>query len=591
MKVRTLSQLRSLPGNWENQPTLIWAVSILGLLLVGGLAFGWQLGSTGLIDETEPLFAEAARLMTVTGDWVTPYFNGETRFDKPPLVYWLMAIAYHLLGVNTWAVRLPSALAAFGMMVLGFLTLRQFGITVTPGDRPSSMLESDRQRWQSAWIGTLILALTPLSLAWSRIGVSDMLLNGCMGFALLAFFWGYAQPIGSPVKLRWYLAFYILSALAVLTKGPVGIVLPILIIGTFLLYLGKFREVLQEMQLLWGSLLFLLIAVPWYILVIRANGEAFIDSFFGYHNLERFTEVVNQHSAPWFFYFIVVMAGFAPWSFHLPVAIARLRFWRRADWQQQPRTAHLGLFALTWFAVIFSFFTIAATKLPSYVIPLMPAAAILVGLFWSDQMTQRQASRSVVISSILSLIFVGAIAIFTLYSPQLSGGDPAMPDLPQLLQQSGILIWGTTIWSTALIVGISLLLRRKGHWLWLPYFLAMVLYILLAVMPATTLVDAQRQLPLRQLAATIVQTQQPGEEIIMFGMKKPSLSFYTEKPITYLSTIKQTTNHLRRRTRHKTEPPSVLIVAYAYKIPQLELKPNQYQVLDQKGAYELIRVK
>ncbi|WP_228056857.1 glycosyltransferase family 39 protein, partial [Microcoleus sp. LEGE 07076] len=98
-------------------------LSLLWLGAIASVAFLWHLGNIGLVDETEPLFAEAARQMTVTGDWITPYFNGETRFDKPPLIYWLMAAAYRTLGVNEWAVRLPSALCAIALTCLGFYTL------------------------------------------------------------------------------------------------------------------------------------------------------------------------------------------------------------------------------------------------------------------------------------------------------------------------------------------------------------------------------------------------------------------------------------------------------------------------------------
>jgi hypothetical protein len=93
------------------------------LLFLSTLAFLWNLGATNLVDETEPLFAEASRQMTITGDWITPYFNEQTRFDKPPLIYWTQAIAYLLIGVNEWAVRLPSALSAIGLMGLLFYTL------------------------------------------------------------------------------------------------------------------------------------------------------------------------------------------------------------------------------------------------------------------------------------------------------------------------------------------------------------------------------------------------------------------------------------------------------------------------------------
>ena len=219
---------------------------------------------------------------------------------------------------------------------------------------------------------------------WARQGVSDMLLNACMGAALMAFFCGYAQPQRPRMQRRWYLGFYIFAALAVLTKGPVGIVVPGMIIMAFLMYVGNVWTVLREMQVLWGSVIFLLMTVPWYVLVILAHGRTYIDDFFGYHNVERFTSVVNNHSAPWYFYFLVVLLGFIPWSIYVPWAIARLSLWRRSHWQTTPRHTHLGIFAAIWFLMIFVFFTIATTKLPSYTIPLLPAASILVALAWSD---------------------------------------------------------------------------------------------------------------------------------------------------------------------------------------------------------------
>ncbi|NEQ32892.1 MAG: glycosyltransferase, partial [Leptolyngbya sp. SIO4C5] len=99
----------------RTNPRFAAAFSLLWLAIACGIAFLWKLGNVGLVDETEPLFAEASRQMYETGNWVTPYFNGETRFDKPPLVYWLMAIAFQLGGVSEWTVRLPSALAAIAL--------------------------------------------------------------------------------------------------------------------------------------------------------------------------------------------------------------------------------------------------------------------------------------------------------------------------------------------------------------------------------------------------------------------------------------------------------------------------------------------
>lgn len=600
MKRSTLDSSTRLPGNVTAKlASREVVVAIAWLVVICGIAFFWGLASIGLVDETEPLFAEASRQMVETGDWVTPYYNGATRFDKPPLVYWLMAIGFHLFGVGEWAVRLPSALAATALVGMGFYTLRRFGYSrpelavaftgeTTVGEPQRSRL-SQRNLFWSAMIGSAIMALHPETLVWARSGVSDMLLSGCMGIALFTFFLAYAQPEFPQRQRNWYLASYVFLGLAVLTKGPVGIVLPGLIVGAFLLYIGQFRQVLREMQLVKGAIIFLAITVPWHVLVIAANGRAYIDSFFGYHNVERFTNVVNGHAAPWYFYFLVVAIGFLPWSPFLPWAIARLQSHRRQFWQTQPRSAHLGLFALAWFAVIFSFFTIAVTKLPSYVLPLMPAAAMLVGLGWSDRLCPSPQRASTGwgfgVSYGVNLAIFGVLAVAALYSPNWMGNDPAMPGLPALVRESGIMVWAAVIWVLALIAGAGLLLRRRGRWLWSVNLVAFTIFILLSILPAFQLADQVRQQPLREIAATAIAEQQPGESLYMVGFMKPSLVFYTQQPVTYI----ERSDDLRQ-TLLETQPnQSALVVGTAEEIADIQWPAPQTPLVT-TDTYQLVRL-
>ncbi|MEG4807813.1 glycosyltransferase family 39 protein [Microcoleus sp. F8-D3] len=659
--IKNLSEFRNRPlakpaptGATPTKRIAPLLLSILWLCAIAWVGFLWNLGNIGLVDETEPLFAEAARQMTVTGDWITPYFNGETRFDKPPLIYWLMAVAYRTLGVNEWAVRLPSALCAIGLTCLGFYTLsKEKGIrkeeegrgkeeegrrkeeeghdtdsetdtrmnaTVFP---PSSSSHSPTPPLSPSlripiflstpWIGAALIALNPQTIAWGRTGVSDMLLVGCMCSALLAFFLGYtleeqrektefSTVSASRFPNKWYLTFYVLIALAILAKGPVGIVVPALIVGSFGLYLGNFWQLWREMRPVSGILIILAIALPWYILVILANGQTYIDSFFGYHNFQRFTGVVNKHSAPWYFYFFVVLVGFAPWSIYLPVAIARTRFWQRSYWRRQPRSAQLSLFALFWFGCIFGFFTIAVTKLPSYVLPLIPAAAILVTLLWSDiiagnEPKNRRAKleiksdflpRGLLVTYIFNVIFLLIVAGATFYSYNWLGDDPAMPNFPQAIQESGLLIVGGAIWITTAVAIALLLWQRQQRWILVANFIGLVAFIIFGLTPAYKAVDINRQLPLRQLAQVAVQQKLPGEEFIMVGFWKPSLVFYTQGPVTYYRAVTKAIDYIKE-SKNPTSP-SILLLGYPEKFVQLGLQPNQYQLLDSRGAYQLARV-
>ena len=609
-------------NNLGKRPALAVTLSILWLILIGWVGYGWNLGSIGLIDETEPLFAEASRQMFVTGDWITPFFNGQTRFDKPALIYWCQAIAYAIIGVNEWAVRLPSAIAALAVISLSFYTLHVY---LARQDELEHISRPTR-RWLTAALGAAIMALTPQMIVWGRTGVSDMLLTGCIATALLCFFLGYASKgegnkvisnLSSQSLLpnKWYLAFYVLIAGAILTKGPVGIVLPGLIIAAFLLYVGSLREVLREMRFFMGMLIVFGLSVPWYVLVIWRNGWNYINSFFGYHNLERFTEVVNGHRGPWYFYFLVVLLGFAPYSVYLPVAIARLKFWQIKYWRSQERSQQLGLFAFVWFVGIFSFFTIAVTKLPSYVLPLMPAAAILVTLLWSDffldkqtrgQGEQEQISSLSGLSSPtppllhsptfplwsgwINVAFLSAVGVALFHLPQLLGKDPAAPNFPQQLQELNLPMLSGIIWLVSAGIIAVLLLRR----LWLPIIgvnlLGLTAFLIVVLMPALFLVDHERQLPLRQLSAIAVQAKQPNEQLIMVGFKKPTVVFYSHENVTFFKFTEQAQEHIQNQAVNKVQPGSVLVLSQPKKLMQMGLQPADYENLGISGAYQLIRV-
>ncbi|MEB3214357.1 MAG: glycosyltransferase family 39 protein, partial [Leptolyngbyaceae bacterium] len=580
-----IHRIKSLSYFLDQHPAIARCLAIGWVVLIGIIAFLWKLGAVGLVDETEPLFAEAARQMTVTGNWLTPYFNGDTRFDKPPLIYWLMAIAYQTFGVNEFAARLPSALAAIALTAVGFYTLRQFGDAMPVSKaEPSPQThapDTTHQRRLAAYIGTGAIALNLQTIVWGRTGVSDMLLTGCMGTALFAFFCGYAQPHQPRRQARWYLSFYVLSALAVLAKGPVGIVVPGLIIVAFVLYTGTLGRVLREMQLVLGSLIFLGITLPWYILIVQVHGRSYIANFFGYHNVERFTSVVNNHSAPWYFYFLVVLLGFIPWSIHLPMAIARIRFWQRATWLSRPRSEHLELFALIWFVVIFGFFSISVTKLPSYTLPLLPAAAVLVALLWSDAMTRSKPSKGFRLSTLINAGFMVILAGATVYSVNWLGDDPVMPTLPTVIADSGILWIGGGIWLAVAIAHLVLILRKEGAWLWVANLVGISAFSLLTLMPALNYVDELRQQPLRQLATTIVQVQQPTEEIIMVGFMKPSVVFYAQRPVTYIYSPNKAIAHIRQTHQNaaKGETTSALILGAQDLLDERPLDPKRHEIL------------
>ncbi|MER3434160.1 MAG: glycosyltransferase [Leptolyngbya sp. ERB_1_1] len=549
--------------------------AIVWVLALGGITFFNQLGTIGLVDETEPLFVEAARQMTVTGDWITPYFNQATRFDKPPLIYWLMAIAFQIFGVNEWAARLPSAIAGTALVGFCFYVIKRLV--------PSRI---------APYLGSAIVAFNLMTLFFGRLGYSDMVLSACFGGALLSFFLGYVES-----DLRWYRAFFVLMGLAVLTKGPVGVVLPSAIVILFLVWVRKLREVLRDMKPLQGIGIFLLVSVPWYVLAYIQNGNAFIQSFFGVHNVDRFTSVVNQHSGAWYYHLMIVLIGFFPWSLCLPASIAYVL--KPSKGKQEPRTRsrapgaaqHFGEFALVWFAVVLIFFTIAVTKYITYTLPLYPAAAILVTLWFVHHFSQPQQSKWFKFTVYLSIITSIAIGIFIFYSPRWLNADPAMPNLGLKIQHTGLQHIGASIWITAAIVGLILAIQYQLRWYWAVNLVAFAAFILFFITPTVSVIDSVRQLPLRQIAQGTIEDRRPNEPIVMAtdAFEKPSLVFYTRQPITFLNRAYMIQPYLSKLQKEgKTS--SIVMITTPTALLEGNVKPNQYQPLQQYSQYQLVRV-
>ncbi|AFZ00920.1 ArnT family glycosyltransferase [Calothrix sp. PCC 6303] len=572
----------------DKRPVLAVMLSVLWLAVFGGIGFFLNLGSVGLVDETEPLFAEASRQMLVRGDWITPFFNNQTRFDKPALIYWCQAIAYSILGVNEWAVRLPSAIAAMVVVGLSFYVLQWYQLQ---RDNLTG-ISSPTKRWVTAAFCGAVICFTPEMIIWGRTGVSDMLLTGCIASGLFCFFLGYAtSPEENRKKTNWYMFFYIFVAGAILTKGPVGIVLPGLIIAAFLLYVGKLREVMGEMHLILGTLTILVLAAPWYILVTWRNGWSFINSFFLYHNVERFTSVVNRHSAPWYFYFLVVLLLFAPYSVYLPIAIARLKFWRRSWWSSQTRSHQLPLFAVFWFLGVFGFFTVSITKLPSYVLPLMPAAAILIALLWAELLPNSSDAPNYFwlrVSGWVNVAFIITLGVVLFYVPQMLGSDPALPNFGEALQKSNLTTIGGVIWLVCGLILAFFVIRRQWVTILGVNLAAFSLFLLIVITPALFLLDEQRQLPLRQLSAIALQNKQPQDELVMVGFKKPSVVFYTGRSVNYIRTTPGGKDYINSKTTNQLA--SLLLITQSPKIPQMGLQPKDYTSLGKSGVYELVRL-
>jgi len=556
---------------------------VLPLVLVCGLAmFVLGLGSTGLVDETPPLFAASARAMAHTGDWLIPRVNGLPRYDKPPLVYWLMGLVYALPGqpqwdpLGTWAARLPSALSTVGLMVALASTLLRWPQPLANGRQPAS-----RQVAITAFSAALAFALSPLVLIWSRVAVSDALLTGLLGVVLLLFWRCYAG--GGRCWLAW-----LLLGLAVLAKGPVAVVLAGITLTGFGLWQRDLSGLARRLRPWPGLGITAVVALPWYGLAALVEGRPFIDSFFGYHNLQRFTGVVNNHLQPWWFFVPVLVVGALPFT---PLLLAGLITTARAGLAAQAPEQSLQRYVACWLLAVLLFFTLAATKLPSYWLPATPAAGVLIALAAQQRPGRWLLATTVALQAVLAV----GLAAADRWVPLIN--EPELPTLPAELLASGLLMRSAVCFGVALVA--ALLLRSQRGWL-LAQQLALATFAVAALQPLVALGDRVRQLPLRRIAAAAVAERRPGEPLAMVGILKPSLHFYTDQVVIYEGVqpngpLNLNDRLLREQRRQQSPTPptadgSVLVVIDqgTAQLPHWQGLPHQG--LASEGLFSLWRV-
>lgn len=571
-----------------------WAV--LGLILVLGLAlFVWQLGATGLVDETPPLFAASARAMAESGQWLIPHVNGLPRYDKPPLIYWLMALGYGLPGqeqwnpLGTWAARLPSALAVIAVMLSLGSTLLRWPQGGAGGLRAAC----------TALGAALAFALSPLILLWGRIAVSDALLTGCLAVSLLLFWQAWADP------RRTVWPAWIVLGLAVLAKGPVALALAGLTLLGFGLSQRRLGSLWRRLRPLPGLALTALVGLPWYLAALALEGEAFWTSFFGYHNLQRFTSVVNHHLQPWWYFGAVLLVAGLPFSPLLLLGLLRAlgRWWRRWSRPAAPGVARhdmagsLASYAACWLLAVLIFFTLAATKLPSYWLPATPAAGLLIALTAAEgsRASRWALGASVALMALLSVV----LALSPGWIPLIS--DPEMPTLPGELLASGLVLRAAACFALATLAGLWLCWKPTPRpWGLVPAQLALVLFQILAVLPMWSLGDGVRGLPVRTVAGQVRLARRGAEPLAMVGILKPSLHYYTRQVVLYEgispTALVNLADRLEREHRQGLSPsspeaqPTVLVV-----IDQGTAQEPHWQGLDpvelgRSGLYRLWRL-
>jgi 4-amino-4-deoxy-L-arabinose transferase-like glycosyltransferase len=324
--------------------------NILLLCLLTTLLYIFALGGRNFWAPVEPRYGEIARVMFLKSEWILPTVNGDIYTDKPILYFWLVLIASKIYGaVNEWTVRLPAAVGGIGFVITTFLIGRDF-LSARIGFYGAVILATSmRVLWESRWahVDTLFCFFFVLSIYF---GARTLLRKGKSYEILLA---------------------YAFMALAVLTKGLIGLALPGFLFLAFVLAQRDWR-LIGAARLPLGVLVFLLIAAPWFYLVYQATGGKWLSDFIYIHHIRRYTAGAG-HRQPLYYYFTTLPVDFLPWTIFLLAALFEFRSYRQA-WSDPEKR-----FFILWFFVVFIFFTLSDTKRDLYLMPLLPVLAFLVG--------------------------------------------------------------------------------------------------------------------------------------------------------------------------------------------------------------------
>jgi len=489
-------------GNHES-PTSMTARTRTDVLLLAGFCaflFFYGLGAFGLIGADEPRYAQVAREMLERHDWVTPRLGGNPWLEKPPLYYWEAMLAYAVLGVTDVAARVPSAINATLLVVCVYVFFRRFrrGVEVD---------------------AALITASCAGVIGFARAASMDMPLSATFGIGMLAW-WAWRES-----GKRAYLAgFYLSMALGTLAKGPVAPFLAAVIIVLFAAMVQEWNLVLRT---LWppATLLFFAIAVPWYVAVQISNPQ-FFREFILEHNLARFSTNLYHHPEPFWYYVPVIVLALVPWIAFIAAAfVDPVRAWwneRRTgiDFQLQ-----FDLFACVWLVVPVLFFSISKSKLPGYILPAVPAGAVLLAdyLLRRSAYEQRTSRWMAAVHALVAAApIVPAVLIGVIVSQhKLPGGRPMLFSLALAFVMCAA-------------IALTLISRAGLRMLRFITLIAVVLAVAAVLKLGTTAID--EKLSARPLALELASIESRKLPLAVYGVPREveyGLAFYRDQVILH----------------------------------------------------------
>ena len=508
--------------------------STLPLLVLAALTFFIGLGRGAITDADEAFYAESAHEMVASGDWVTPYYNYEPRFQKPVLYYWLTAATYRVTGETEMAARLWAAFAGVGLVL----------VTAACG-----------RRWFDEATGLMAGTIVATNFGYFSIGrmsLPDLPLTFCITLAIWAGLMATLEQERNP--RRFVLLAALGFALGFLAKGPVGLIIPALVIFP-VLFIERRSIALSPGDIVLGLLLFLVVAMPWYVLMWMRHGNDYLQGFFVGDNFERFATAKYNDPRPWWFYLPVLAGGLLPWT---PLALV----WAGPLTQFLRRRRDVGTIELRlilWALLPLMFYTLSVGKQPRYILPVLPPVAVLLASSiiertqeWRSLDGVRMRPRrnlAIVMGSMLSgLFFVVLAALLYRMKPLLINVAPFYPTAAAyLIGALGLLVIATTL---------------TGAWRGAPAVIAIAAALTFPALQFGGLANGADD-TVRQMSRLVNTNRTNNEQIGTYGVFVRNLVFYGGHQTVDVITDDQAVDFL-------SQPGRVLMVAPAEAFDRLQ---------------------
>ncbi len=541
------------------------------LLIVFSIFYGAGLGDPVIIDYDEGIYAEVAREMYRAGQPLLPTYNGTDFFEKPPLLYWLQMSGYHLFGVNAWGARVFNA--ACGLLTILVL---YFGARGPLGDR-------------IAFQASLVLGSTLIFTYLSRVAMTDMPLTLLLTLCLVVSWHGVERALRQQGGTALFWLGCLFAGLAMLAKGIIGALFPLLTALIYLLSIRRPGILLQKHWLLPGAAIIALVGFSWYLVLgfVHPGGFSFMQELFVKHHLGRFSAPMEGHSGPFYFYVIVLAIGFLPWCAYLPHAVLSAPLTDR----RQPAHRFLRLFAI-FSALVLVFFSIAATKLPNYILPALPGLSLLLAVLFDDKAAAGSRSwRAAAWSAALLMAAIGlliaALPLLFPYLNELLGKDARKA--PILAEPVGLGLSPWLIAASFLLAGY-LLVKIRGITQRRRIFETLVLTALITGTAffhlGIPLYDRLMNAPLARIARQAAELTPPDGTVVVFVVDgRPSINFVAER-----FTVRRAERDFAEIPELFLRPGHVVGITTSYYLQRLQTAGIGTEELARDGGYVLFRI-